>query len=280
MVGVHLLGLEKELILVAFYRRPGEVVENGSWKSIIDRIGHKKNVLCVGDFNAHSQVWNCEKTDRNGEILLEEMEETGLFIINRHRDTLSRIGEGGRKHSNLDLGFGTEDVVCIAKYSQKDDSWGSDHYPIEFDVGIERKVYRKKTNRISTKNTDWKIFEQYIEEREEMIETSDYKEMNNHEKYDRLIRIIRESVRLATYENNKENFRKENKDKISIINRNKGKEEENFLKKLGANNGNNEGGVKNKINKNGAKRKRNPVTWWDEECSEVIEERKKPIKYG
>lgn len=86
------------------------MAERGSWTKILDKIGQIKNVLCLGDFNAHSKVWNCERTDRNKEILQEEMEEKDLYIINRDTLLLSKVGEGGRKHSNLDLGFSSEEL--------------------------------------------------------------------------------------------------------------------------------------------------------------------------
>lgn len=84
-------------MIIAFYRRPGKVVVAGGWKEILDKIGQVKNVLCLGDFNAHSRIWNCERTDRNGELLQEEIEERDLYIVNR--DTLTRVGERGKKHS-------------------------------------------------------------------------------------------------------------------------------------------------------------------------------------
>lgn len=204
-------------------------------------------------------------TDRNGEILLDEMEECDLYVINR--DMLTRVGEGGRRHSNLDLGFGTEDLMSIITYSQKDDTWGSDHYPVEFDIGIERKPYRKKTNKISTKKTDWNLFERSIEDMEEMLEEEEYKNMNNCEKYDKIIRNIKESVRIATYGNNNLKSAKENKstNKINIMRK------ENELGKVYDN---------EKVNKesNNTGRKKNLVFWWDEDCNKVIEERKKAYK--
>lgn len=56
------------------------------------------------DFNAHNRAWNCEKkTDRNGEILQEEMEDRDMYVVNR--DILTRIGERGRRYSNLNSNF-------------------------------------------------------------------------------------------------------------------------------------------------------------------------------
>lgn len=117
VLGLQIVGTDKEINILAFYRRPGEVVERGNWKKIIKKVGQIRNTLCVRDFNAHNQLWNCERTDKNGEILQDEMEECDLFVINR--DTLSRVGEGGRRYLNIDLGFGSADIVCITTYINK-----------------------------------------------------------------------------------------------------------------------------------------------------------------
>lgn len=65
----------------------------------------------MGDFNAHNQIWNCHSTDINGERLYEEMENKDMWIINK--DTLTRIGEGGKRASNLDLMFCSNDIFMI-----------------------------------------------------------------------------------------------------------------------------------------------------------------------
>lgn len=277
VLGVQVSGLKKDLIIIAFYRRPGEVVERGIWKKIINRIGSKDNLLCVGDFNAHNHVWNCERTDRNGENLLEDMEECDLFLVNR--DTLNRVGEGGRTNSNLDLGFCSEELIDIMKYSQKDDTWGSDHFPIEFDIGIEMKTYRKKTNRITTKRTDWEIFEQSLKEREKDLEEEEYKVMNNSDKYEKIIRDIKESVRVATYGNGKKILDLERKDGDSlgmVLNKMEGKGLD--KDKKGVRKNNIDKSKENSTNK--GKKKKNPVSWWDDDCNKVIDDRKKAIKNG
>lgn len=56
VIGIQITGLSKELVIVAVYRTPGEVVVAGKWKEILDKIGQTKNVLYLGDFNAHSRI--------------------------------------------------------------------------------------------------------------------------------------------------------------------------------------------------------------------------------
>lgn len=37
ILGLQIMGLDKELNILTFYRRPGEIIEKGSWKKIIEK---------------------------------------------------------------------------------------------------------------------------------------------------------------------------------------------------------------------------------------------------
>ncbi|CAL1681213.1 unnamed protein product [Lasius platythorax] len=162
ILGVKCRGLSKKINIIGIYRRPGRVERRGMWKEIINmyKIKPEESTIMLGDFNAHSQVWNCGDTDSNGNNLLEEAEDMHMVIVNR--DTLSRIEEGGVRPSNLDLMFTTNDIFDLLTYKQEKDSWGSDHYPIIFEMKIGRKIYKKQTNKITKKKTDWKEYEKII----------------------------------------------------------------------------------------------------------------------
>lgn len=111
MLGIKISGLDRELNCFAIYRRPGIVESRNTWRRIIGFLKKFKNVIVVGDFNAHNTIWNCIDTDKNREILQEEMEEEGFFVINRN--TKSRISEGGSVPSNIDLMFSSEDLLKL-----------------------------------------------------------------------------------------------------------------------------------------------------------------------
>lgn len=142
LLGVHITGLEKEINCIAIYRRPGNIESRKTWRDIVEKIKKLKNVMVIGDFNAHNTNWNCEYTDRNGERLQEEMEEEGFFAVNDK--TKSRISEAGSIPSNLDLMFSSENIFELIDYKQKQDTWGSDHYPIEYMIKINIKKIKKE----------------------------------------------------------------------------------------------------------------------------------------
>lgn len=212
-----------------------------------NRSRKKKNnmndgIIMMGDFNAHHMIWNCCDTDKNGENLFEELEEKEIYVINS--DTLSRMGEIGQRDSNIDLIFSSHNVLNLIDYKQEEDTWGSDHYPLEFQISLNRKVYRKKSNRISTKKTNWKKYIGILMDKEEEVKSQNFFDLTEEERYDKLIQIMTEAVLSASGKNIK--------------------------------------GQKTQINNhdinNNNKNKRNPVDWWDIECEEVIKDRKKALK--
>lgn len=107
-VGIRIKNIEEceEIALIGIYRRSGPT-NKWMWRNLVGSLKEEKNIVITGDFNAHNVIWNCEDTDRNGEIIWEEMEEKGLLIAN---DGKSRIGEGGMRNSNIDLIFCTRNV--------------------------------------------------------------------------------------------------------------------------------------------------------------------------
>lgn len=200
----------EELKIVGIYRRPECITSINTWENILR---HFKNnnidnefIIIMGDFNAHHTIWNCGNIDKNGENLLEAMENNDLYLVNG--GTLSRIGEGGTNDSNLDLIFCTEKVFSIISCKQKKDTWGSDHFPIIAEIKVKKENYIKKTNRISKKKTKWKIYEKEILKKEFILDTENYQNKNLEGKYEYLADIMKEAVRIATYgEEEVEKFR-------------------------------------------------------------------------
>lgn len=80
--GIRLAGKVGALNIICVYRRPGSQVKKGAWKDILRHVDTNEAVIIGGDFNAHHLVWNCEKTDSVGEVLLEEFESKDLFVVN------------------------------------------------------------------------------------------------------------------------------------------------------------------------------------------------------
>lgn len=68
--------------LIVCYRTPNHNLSLEQWGEILSNIDVSQHNIVVGDFNAHNTVWNCTKTDSNGEKLLDCIEKHQLFIHN------------------------------------------------------------------------------------------------------------------------------------------------------------------------------------------------------
>lgn len=62
--------------------------------------GNGKVIIC-GDFNAHSSLWGSTRTDENGRIIEEYMDEHNLVCLNDGRGTRFDVGRG--TESAIDL---------------------------------------------------------------------------------------------------------------------------------------------------------------------------------
>lgn len=153
------------LNIIGVYRRPRQAIRRIKWNKLLNGINDNEGVIIAGDFNAHNRIWNCKNMDRVGDELQEDMLDT--YIINR--DTESRVGEGNQCNSNINLIFVSENLIDKIYYEQDQDTWQSDHFPIKFELSVNSRVYKKSTNRISTKkNGLGRIQENYVEERSDL----------------------------------------------------------------------------------------------------------------
>ncbi|XP_070152058.1 uncharacterized protein [Polyergus mexicanus] len=213
------------------------VIEEGKGRNIQRRSNISQLIEYLD--NLHDQEWSAKEIEEN---LITKMDlssqrnVTNLYLINS--DTLTRIGEGGRNPSNLDRMFCTKDLVHRMSYKQKSDTWGSDHHPIVYIIDEELKTYKRITNRITTKRTDWKMFEVLMEKNLEMFSSKEYNLKNHIEKYNLLKDVIIKAVEEASGRNN-------NIEKPQQVRKNKSK---------------------------------NPVEWWDEDCKEIIKARKEKLR--
>lgn len=141
IIGIKIIGDKQNINWICLYRRSNLIIHRGVWKDILRNVDSKEVIYITGDFNAHHINWNCENTDKMGENLLEEMEDSDMFVINN--DTKSRMGEIGQRDSNLDLIFGNDRGLNVLEYEQSKDSWGSDHFPIHIECKMDYSQYQK-----------------------------------------------------------------------------------------------------------------------------------------
>lgn len=82
----------------------------------------------------------------------------------------------------------------MIEYNQAEDSWELDHFPVEFKCDIDFSIYKKKTNRISTKKTNWRKYRGILMDREEDMEKEEYKSLTEADKYRKIEEIMIEAT--------------------------------------------------------------------------------------
>lgn len=124
-----------------------------------------------------------------------------MFIINT--DTMSRLGNSGQD-TNINLIFASEKLVDKIRYTQIDDTWGLDHYPIECVIDIPKSKYSKKTNKKSTKKTKWQDYMTELEKQEATLDMEMYIQLGMQGKYRCIVDRMLSAVEVATYGKRKE----------------------------------------------------------------------------
>ncbi|EZA61801.1 hypothetical protein X777_09422 [Ooceraea biroi] len=132
-------------------------------------------------------MWNCFNTDENGIRLYDGMFRNDYLCMNS--GTLSRLNYANQRPSNIDLVFASSNIADTVTCSQHTDTWGSDHFPIVVDIESDTEIYNKKINRLSTKKTDWKLFQRTLHEDLEQQETV-LKGIPPLESYDQFYQIV------------------------------------------------------------------------------------------
>lgn len=270
MCGVRIQGDKSWINIICIYRRPNAHVRVGAWKDILKNVNEREATIVAGDFNAHHTSWNCEKTDSMSERLMEEFDSIELFVVND--DTKTRIGEVGQADSNIDLIFANDKAMDMIKISIAEETWGSDHFPLFFELGIDRRIYKKISHRISNKRTDWPAYSGWLMDHAQKIKEENYIVKNREERYEEFIGIVKTAVYEAKRRKKADNIGKrivnreeEGKSLTSKKKQTKLKREDNIKKRK-------EGTTSHR------RRKRNPVEWWDQECDEAIQKRREAQK--
>ncbi|XP_024873748.1 uncharacterized protein LOC112455797 [Temnothorax curvispinosus] len=127
VICVRTKNFNRNINIVAVYRHPREAMFRRDLQPVFHALKDNDNdSIILGDVNAHNMAWNCPNTSKNGDLLYEG-------IIDR------------------------------VSYRQLEEAWDSDHVPISFTFDAYPEIYRKITNRLSTKRTDWSRFGSLVE---------------------------------------------------------------------------------------------------------------------
>lgn len=129
----------------------------------------KGKVICCGDFNAHSTLWdNC--SDGNGAVIEELMEIKNLVCLNDGKGTRINVRTGTETAIDLTLVSNSLVGKCIWKVV-RDTTIGSDHYPIVVEVNVRvEECITEGVNKWCFENADWEKYRRISEQEMGKIE--------------------------------------------------------------------------------------------------------------
>lgn len=122
----------QNITIINLYRHPGQHTPRKLLHKIFSLQDKYKNLIVLGDFNAHHTLWNNHHTDRVGEDLLSASELTDMVLLND--DTPTRISTPHNNNSTIDLVFASRELASLCNVATLHDTCGSDHLPISIRV--------------------------------------------------------------------------------------------------------------------------------------------------
>lgn len=137
-----------------------------------------------------------KKNDLNGLRLEESIDKSDLILQNDNSSTHLDISTN--KKSNIDLIFSTIDLAHKLNFEVCDELWGSDHYPIFLNIGIEKEQYAKKSFKIKSVRTDWIKFQENLEATYNEFLTLDYANLSPSQKYEFFVECITKAVNASS----------------------------------------------------------------------------------
>ncbi|OXU18184.1 hypothetical protein TSAR_014975 [Trichomalopsis sarcophagae] len=142
IAGITITNVKPALDLLVCYRAPGVTISETQWDQVLN-------------FNSHHINWNCNKTDSNGENFYNSLLKTNLILHNNNTHTYEQTQND--YSSNIDLIFSSNNLTHRVNANVLLDPWGSDHFPIDIEVDLEKYVYRKRSFKLKSVGTKWDL---------------------------------------------------------------------------------------------------------------------------
>lgn len=104
--------------------------------------------IIVGDFNAHSKLWGCNRYNNQGKIIEKLLDRLDMTLLNTGQPT--HFSSANKSFSAIDLSICHAKIASKLTWSTLSDLAGSDHFPIIIDN-------IRKSTQPSSHHKKWKI---------------------------------------------------------------------------------------------------------------------------
>ena len=151
------LASKRKITVTNIYHPPGTPINTAS----LQRIFALKDNIIVGDFNSHSTLWGSTRTDANGRVIEELLEEHDLTVLNTGEGTFVKPNSEG--YSPLDLTIVPIDLSLRARWEVMLDTLGSDHLPVITTIDQAPALQAHEPPKWDLKRADWALFSRELE---------------------------------------------------------------------------------------------------------------------
>jgi len=141
-----------KIALVSVYLAPSQKITTNHLKKLLIC----KNLIIMGDFNAKHTLWGSKVSDFRGKIIENFIDDNNLICLNKGEGT--RLNYNGT-FSHIDLALCSSPLGSHLNCDRIDDSWGSDHFPLEVKFEINTaKFLQRQINRFNYEKANWPLF--------------------------------------------------------------------------------------------------------------------------
>ena len=186
-----------DILICAFYRIPTHFnMQLNDWDLFCDAIKSYRSFILVGDFNAHHSLWGSDHNCTNDNIIAVNTDQECFFLLNDNSPTRYCFNRRNNSisFSNIDLSFVSDNLAFLSSWSILDDSWGSDHFPIEIKINIDTTNYDKVDYRLNFNKMHRELFEKKLKESAPFFNSIDFTNLNSLNRYDSFVNFLITSI--------------------------------------------------------------------------------------
>lgn len=158
-LGINLTLGDRQLLIVSDYIPPTSSCPAEYSPSIRHLLDLEGDVLFLGDFNAHDELWNSSRSDPRGNMLAEDIDDSFFGVLNDDSPTRWIAAD---RPSSPDISLASSSVLPLCSWSALR-ALSSDHLPIVINVEIPTET-APVMNRSTIFNYDKADWELYTEE--------------------------------------------------------------------------------------------------------------------
>lgn len=198
VAAIKIFGYSNFINLFAVYRAPGVnrrniTLSQEQWDKVTGlTIGAEGISYLLGDFNSHNIQWNCRYDDVNGARFLDSLTGSNLLVLNF--DTVTHLNASNNETSNIDLVIANAHDATFVNIEVYDELFDSDHFPIKIGISLSKYIFRRKSFKIRSKQTNWNVVDSVLEDRYAEFFDIVYVNSSAPQKYETFVAIVKDAI--------------------------------------------------------------------------------------